>query len=440
MLTIFGNKSYCCDGISRRSFLSAGMLGMAGLSLPQMLRTRAEAAAAGSSLAETSVIFIELIGGPSQFETYDPKPEAPRECRGPFDVVTTKLPGVLFSELMQQQARVNDKVAIVRSVHHENNSHYASRHLTTTGLLGDETQENRAPGVGAVAARLRGPNVRGIPPYVNILRAEFGPYGRAAYLGSAYDPFAVGNPHRKDFQVKNLGLAKGLTMDRIEDRRSLLAGLDRTRGVLDTRGAAEAMDHFTHQAFDLVSGQRARAAFDIGRESPAVRDRYGRTTHGQSMLLARRLVEAGVTFVTVSLSGWDDHDRIEQRMGDRGPVYDKAIAALVSDLYERGLDRDVLVVSMGEFGRTPRINERVGRDHWGALMSVLFSGGGLRVGQIIGASNRKGEVPTDAAYRPEDVLAMVYRHLGIDPTITFNDFTGRPRHILDRRQLIQELM
>jgi len=440
MLTIYGNRTSCCDGLPRRSFLKAGFLGMAGLSLPQMLRVRAEAAAAGSSLAKTSVIFIELQGGPSQFETYDPKPEAPAEYRGPFDVVATKLPGVVFSELMQQQARVIDKLAIVRSVHHENNGHYASRHLTQTGHIGDGTQENQAPSAGSIVARLRGANARGIPAYVNVLRPEFGPFGRAAYLGNSYDPFTVGNPNNKDFQVRNLALAEGLTMSRIEDRRSLLGVFDRARRVLDQRRVAEAMDHFTYQAFDMVTGERARAAFDVGRESPTVRDRYGRSTHGQSMLLARRLVEAGVTFVTVSLSGWDDHGRIKERMGGRGPIYDKAVAALVTDLYERGLDRDVLVISMGEFGRTPRINKRAGRDHWGALMSVMFSGGGLRVGQVIGASNRKGEEPTDAPYRPENALAMVYRHLGIDPATTIDDFAGRPRSILDHRNLIEELI
>jgi len=440
MLTIFGNKAACCDGIPRRSFVKAGFLGMAGLSLPQMLRIRAEAAAAGSTLAKTSVIFIELQGGPSQFETYDPKPDAPAEYRGPFGVVPTKLPGVVFSELMPQQARVTDKLAIVRSVHHESNAHYASRHLTQTGHMGDGKQENRQPCAGSIVARLRGANARGVPPYVHVLRPEFGPFGRAAYLGGSYDPFTVGNPNNKDFQVKNLAMAKGLSMKRLERRRSLLGVLDGARRVLDKRGVADAMDHFTYEAFDMVTNGRARAAFEIDREPAALRDRYGRNTHGQSMLLARRLVEAGVTFVTVCLSGWDDHDKIKERLGNRGPMYDQAAAALVTDLYERGLDRDVLVVAMGEFGRTPRVNGRAGRDHWGALMSVMLSGGGLRVGQVIGTSSSKGEEPTESPYRPENVLAMLYRHLGIDTTTTFNDFTGRPQHILGRRGLIEELI
>ena len=440
MLTIFGNKTSCCDDIPRRCFLKAGFLGMAGLSLPQMLRIRAEAAATGGAPAKTSVIFIELQGGPSQFETYDPKPDAPAEYRGAFGVVPTKLPGVVFSELMPQQARVIDKLAIVRSVHHENNNHYPSRHLTQTGHLGDHSQENLQPSAGSITARLRGANVRGVPPYVHVLEPSFGPLGRAAYLGGSYDPFAVGNPNREDFKVKNLALAEGLTMNRLEDRQSLHGILDAARRVVDKQGVSQAMDHFTHEALDMLTSERARTAFEIDREPDEVRDRYGRNTHGQSLLLARRLVEAGVTFVTVCLSGWDDHNKIKERISNRGPKYDQAAAALVTDLYQRGLDRDVLVVSMGEFGRTPRINQRAGRDHWGALMSVMLSGGGLRVGQVIGTSSSKGEEPTESPYRPENVLAMLYRHLGIDTTTTFNDFTGRPQHILGRRGLIKELI
>jgi hypothetical protein len=307
--------------------------------------------------------------------------------------------------------------------------------------MGDGSQENRMPSAGSIASHLRGANARGVPPYVHVLEPSFGPFGRAAYLGNSYDPFRVDSLSKVDTQLKNLTLTEGLTTTRLNDRRSLLAKLDATRRLVDHGGVAEAMDEFSHRAFDMITGDRARNAFDLSQEDPHTRESYGAGDGiGQGMLLARRLVEAGVTFVTVCIQGWDDHNKIAERMGGRGPRYDRAMAALVNDLYARGLDRDVLVVSMGEFGRTPRINPRGGRDHWGALMSVALVGGGLRMGQIVGASDPKGQGPTKTPYRPENVLAMVYRHLGIDPAHTFNDHTGRPRHILDQRGLIHELI
>ena len=441
MITLLtGQRARCCDGIPRRSFVKAGFLGLAGLSMPQMLRIRAQAASAGKPLASTSVIFINLQGGPTQFETYDPKPEAPADYRGAFGSIPTRLPGVHFCELMPQQAKIADKMAIIRSVHQMGNSHYASLHLAQTGYPGDRFQENRMPSVGSIAARLRGANARGIPPYVSIIKQSFGPFGRAAYLGNSYDPLQIDNPSQPDAQVKNLALLEELTTSRLSDRRDLLGKLDAARRLVDQGGVGEAMDEFGHRAFEMVTGNRARDAFDVSKEDPAVRESYGDNRIGQGMLLARRLVEAGVTFVTVCVDGWDDHGKIAERMAGRGPRYDRAMAALVSDLYARGLDREVLVVSMGEFGRTPRINKRAGRDHWGALMSAALAGGGLRMGQVVGASDPKGQAPTRAPYRPESVLAMVYRHLGIDPAQTFDDHTGRPHHILSHRKLIHELI
>ncbi len=246
--------------------------------------------------------------------------------------------------------------------------------------------------------------------------------------------------YQSDFSVQNLTLVQGLNLDRLDERRHLLRSFDGARRIADAEGVADSIDDFTRQAFEMVTGDQARKAFDLTGESAATRDRYGRNTTGQSLLLSRRLIEAGVTFVTVRAGGWDDHSEIEKSMKQKGPAYDRGVSALVSDLYERGLDRQVLVIAMGEFGRTPRVNRNAGRDHWGNVMSVLLSGGGLRVGQVVGSSNSKGETPLDAPYRPEDVLMMAYRHLGIDCSATFNDFAGRPRHILDRRRLISELV
>lgn len=441
MLNFTGKPISCCDGTSRRSFLKVGALSLGGLSLPQILAARAEAAAGGKSLRNTSVIFIEQAGGPTHMETYDPKPDAPAEYRGPLGTVQTAMPGVFFSELMAEQAKIADRLAVIRSMHHDSGSHGTSSHLTQTGyyLRDRQNRENEMPCIGAMTAHVRGANAPGIPAYVSVPRQMR--YGEAAYLGKGYSPFVTGgDPNASNFEVNNLELNQVLDMARLDNRRKLLNDLDTYRRVADTRGVSEAIDQFTHQAFELVTGDRARRAFDIAAEDDKIRDRYGRNTTGQSMLLARRLVEEGVTFVTVRTGSWDDHVDVEKRMKDKGPDFDRGVAALVSDLHERGLDRDVMVVAMGEFGRTPRVNKSAGRDHWGQVMSVLMACGGLRTGQIVGSSNSRGEVPQDKPYRPENVLAVLYRHLGIDTSITFNDLSGRPRYVLEDRKLVEELV
>ena len=441
MLEIRGDAFTCCDAVTRRNFLRVGSLGLGALALPEVLRLRSAAAEAGSESGGTSVIFLELAGGPTHFETYDPKPEAPSEYRGPLGTVATRLAGVYFSELMSEQAKIADKLAVIRSMHHNSGSHGTSSHLVQTGyyLRDRQNRENEMPCIGSVAARVRGANATGIPAFVSIPRMMR--YGGAAHLGKGHNPFITGgDPNKKNFQVQNLSPAEQMTIERLDDRRRLLAALDSTRRVVDRRGVADALDDFSRDAFEMVTGPRARQAFDIQREDDKSRERYGRNTVGQSLLLARRLVEAGVTLVTVRVGGWDDHQQIARRMKQKGPAFDRGLAALITDLHERGMDRDVLVVGMGEFGRTPRVNKNAGRDHWGALMSVVMAGGGLKVGQIVGSSNSRGEVPKESPYRPEHVLAMVYRHLGIDPHMTFSDFAGRPRYVLERSELIGELI
>ncbi len=432
-----------CDGISRRSFVKAGLTGFIGLSLPEILRLKAHAAERGSSKQDTAIIFLELAGGPAQHETYDPKPNAPSDYRGPLNPVSTAVPGVQFSEFMKEQARVLDKMAIIRSIHHDSGSHGTSSHLTQTGyyLRDRQNRENEMPSIGCITSRVRGSNTDGIPAYVSLPRDMR--FGRAAWLGKGYNPFITArDADAKNFEVPNLTLLGGLTAARMRDRKALLANFDATRKIIDNNGVGDALDQYTQEAFEMVAGDTARNAFDLSQEDQKTRDRYGRTAFGQNILLARRLVEHGVTVASVRVTGpsWDDHRDLVKRMREKGVPYDRAFAALVEDLHERGLDKKVMVVAMGEFGRTPKFNRNAGRDHWGRVMSVALAGGGIKTGQVIGASDDQGGAPVDAPYRPENVLAMLYRHLGIDPAATFLDHSGRPRYILERRELISELI
>lgn len=426
---------------SRRSVLQAGLTGAFGLSLPGLLQQRASA---GLASRKTAVIYVEMAGGPTQHETYDPKPLAPAEYRGPLNAIDTAIPGVQFSEFMTEQAKVIDKLAVIRSMHHTNGSHGTSSHLTQTGyyLRDNQNRENEMPCFGSITTKLRGANEPSVPAFVSIPASMR--FGRAAWLGKGFNPFeTVKSADDKAFEVANLTLLGGLTNERLSDRRALLTGFGETRQLIDREGVADSIDQFTREAFDLVTGDRARTAFDISKESTETRARYGMNSLGQNMLLARRLVEHGITVVTVrasTLGSWDDHGNIADAMKRKGPGFDQAVATLVTDLHDRGLDKDVLVVCMGEFGRTPRINKSAGRDHWGQVMSVVLAGGGLKVGQVIGSSDSTGSVPKDRPYRPENVLAMVYRHLGIEPNHTFTDNSGRPRYVLEERGLIRELV
>lgn len=440
MLDAVSRSRPLSEGVSRRSLLHTGLAGMLGLSLPDLLRLQANGAEAGRK-REASVIFIELAGGPTQHETYDPKPNAPLEYRGPLAAIETSLPGEYFSELMVQQAKVADKLAVIRSITHDSGSHSTSAHLTQTGyyLRSPQNRENEMPSAGSITARLRGSSESGVPAYVSIPNSTR--FGRAAWMSRAYNPFeTVNNGDVDNFQVPNLTLNQGLTGNRLDDRRTLLTAFDASRKQVDNQGVADAMDQFTRQAFELVTGPAARKAFNLASEDPRIRAKYGLNATGQNLLLARRLVEHGVPFVTVRVNGWDDHGKIAQAMKAKGPAYDQGVAALVEDLYSRGLDKQVLMVCIGEFGRTPRVNASAGRDHWGQVMSVVMSGGGLRTGQIIGSSDRHGATPLTRPYRPENVLAMIYRHLEIDTTASFTDNSGRPRFVLERRELITELI
>ena len=371
-MTRHARKEFC-DGVSRRGLVQAGLGGIIGLSMPQLLKLRAATAAESESKVDrsldTAVIYLEQAGGPAQHETYDPKPNAPIEYRGPLSAVPTALPGYSFCELMPKQAAIADKLAVIRSIHHNSSSHGTSSHLTQTGyyLNDNQNRNNEMPCIGSYTMRMRGANAPGVPAFVSVPQSMR--YGHAAWLGKGNNPLETSrSADDKRFEVPNLTLLKGIDEGRLSDRRQLLSGFDAARRIVDNHGAAEATDEFTRQAFDMVTGDAARQAFAIDEESVATRDRYGRNSIGQNVLLAKRLVERGVTFVTVrvnTLGSWDDHNGIEKRMKAKGPALDQAIASLVTDLYETGLHEKVMVVAMGEFGRTPRVNSNAGRDHWG---------------------------------------------------------------------------
>lgn len=426
--------------LNRREILQLGASAVCGLALNDILRLRARAADAGEAVTNTAVIFVTLGGGPSQFETYDPKPDAPLEYRGSFQPIHTAVPGIRFCELLPRQAAIMDQLAVVRSVQHQQASHIAE-HIVETGfdlINFANARIGEMPSVGAVVSRVRGANRSGIPGYVSL--PQHHAYAGAHWLGAQHHHFGVNeDPNGPTFQVSNLAVTPDLKAARLNERRTLAQDLGRS-DLHDLAGTADALDVFSQQAFDLVTGERAQRAFDIGREAPQLRDRYGRNPLGQRMLLARRLVEAGVPFVTVRMFDWDDHEKLNAMMQHRAPMYDTAIATLIDDLAQRGMSRDVLVVAMGEFGRTPRINTMGGRDHWPSVNSVLFAGGRYRMGQVIGATDAIGGKVTAAPYGPQNIMSMVYRHLGIDPALTFPDYSGRPRYILDDREPIRELL
>jgi hypothetical protein len=445
-----------CDGVSRRAFLKVGTLGAAGLTLADSLRARTLAASTpGRPLADRSVILIWLDGGPPQHETYDPKPDAPAEIRGPLKAIPTAIPGACVSELLPNHARLLDRVSLIRSLHHDNGDHFAAAHWMLTGYLGSNSVNlaPQYPSAGSIIARIKGAKKPGMPAYVGLPHTHsvgIAPgYHGSAYLGSSYNPFnADGNPNAPGYHVPNLTLPIGVDARRMNERRGLLGALDQTRRAFDASGAAEGLDRFEQEAFSMVLGRAARDAFDLDKEDPRLRDRYTRHPWGQSAILARRLVEAGVRYVTLTFGGWDFHSSLEQGMHRVLPILDAVVGSLIEDLENRGLLESTAVIVMGEFGRTPRMNKKgvpgsdpvPGRDHWGNVMSVLVAGGGFARGQIVGASNSRGERPHIRPVRPQDLTATLYHRLGIDPETTFANRGGQPIKIGSNGQVISELV
>jgi hypothetical protein len=435
MLHWFGSRRRnTCDGSNRRDFLKVGALGMSGLALPDLLRARAAASTRGMPTRNTSVVWLWLGGGPTHVETFDPKMSAPTEFRSTVGAVQTCLPGVQLGGVFPKMARLADKMAFVRSFAHGNSGHGGGTHWVMTGYdfpPADNGQGQNKPGMGAILARHRGPNNSrtGLPTYVRIggILGD-GP----SWLGSAYGPFDSAGDARNNMNLQ-------VTLDRLFERRSLLRGFDTANRAIDRSGLMSGLDSFEVQAFDLLLS-RARETFDINREEPRTRDLYGTDSLAQQMLLARRLCEAGVGFVTIHYGGWDMHGQIAQGMRNLGPKVDQAVAAFIQDIHQRGLQDDILLVITGEFGRTPRINGSAGRDHWAPLSTLALAGGGLRMGLVVGESNSRAEVPKSRPISPQDLMATVFHVLGIPRDLQYTDPSGRPVPMINGGQVIQELV
>lgn len=441
----------------RRDMLRLGLLsGASGLSLPELFRLREASAAVRPSFKErsdTSVILLFCHGGPSHLDTYDLKPEAPAEYRGPYKPIKTNVPGMEISELFPLQAKIAHRFSLVRSVHHRHFDHQDGAQMFLTGRapLGIKPKPDY-PDFIAVAARMREEASRTLPPAIGLPPVEFSGPG---FLGPSYAPFRVqGDPDKASFVVPDLGASDAKSLARTARRLRIRSSVDDMRRDLLDSPQVASTDRFYQKAVDISTSSAAAKAFDLNQEPDKLRDRYGRNRWGQSFLLARRLVEAGVSVATVALYGignspahnWDDHSvnwNIFDVMTHRAPYYDQALTALIEDIYDRGLDKKVLVISTGEFGRTPKIeytNGRPGRDHYAYAMSILMAGGGMRMGQVIGSTNALGEHPDERPLPVGSFLETVYRHLGIDTAHEFVDNTGRPLRILDPAEPISELL
>lgn len=440
MLTLRGPASECRRGITRRDVLRVGALGLGGLTLAEVLRLQAQAATdrgLHGLKRGKSVIWIWLRGGASHIDSWDMKPRAPAEVRGEFRPIATNVPGIEICEHMPRQAAMMDRLAIIRGIK-SNDLGDHTPHYILTGF-GDR---GKRPSMGAVVSYLVGqpsglprqagslPHDSAIPPYVSTFKYS---YGEAHYTGTANSPFVPDGAG-----LKNLGLLRELNVKRLDNRRELLGQLDNLRRDMDSGGTFAGIDAFTQQAVEMVTSAKARNAFDLSKEPKAVHERYGK--YSQSMLMARRLVEAGVSVVTLKIGDWDTHEHNFRDMREQLPQLDQGFHALVSDLYDRGLENDVAVVMWGEFGRAPRISRIAGRDHWPEAGAAVVAGGGFQVGQVIGETDSQAARSKGKPYSPSNILANLYRHLGIDPAATIPGLDGRPMHILDDRELVRELI
>lgn len=430
MLTFQTGRQYRnCEGASRRDFLRLGTLGAGCLSLPRLLQAKNEAISEGRSIRSKSVIWVWLAGGPTHVETFDPKMTAPSEYRSITGEVQTPVAGMTLGGSFPQLAKLGDKLSVVRSFAHGSSSHGTGTRWVMTGYK-PPGRESIRPSIGSIVARLGGtfsPQT-GMPTYLRM--GSIGGDG-AAFLGPQYGPFSPSGQAAKNMRVS-------LPTDRIADRRELLGQLDQIDRDIDRTGKVRGIDGYEEQAFNLMLGQ-AKDAFGTKGEDKKTLDRYGRRI-GQNLLSARRLCEAGASFVTVSSGGWDMHSNVERSMKSRGAELDQGVSALIEDLHDRGMQDDVLVVVTGDFGRTPRINKRAGRDHWGNLCTLALSGGGLKMGQVIGRSSPKAEMPESSPVRPHDLVATIFDLFGIPLKQQIVDFQGRPMYLLENGTPIRELI
>lgn len=463
--------SPCPGPIKRREFLRIGLSGFASLSLPKLFQLRAQAAIENPK-DRTAVILVWLRGGASHLETYDPKPDAPSEFRGIFSPISTSVPGLQVCELLPRHAKIADKFTLLRSMAHTGGGHPAGSLQMLTGDPDSQDKEKPIfPDWMTVANFLRADRSRPLPNYVGVnpvTRYDNFTIAGAAYVNPSYGPFTVnGDPNDPQFEVPNIGFKDRAQGERLSERIGLKQSLDRLDRAVDQFGSMRAIDDFEAQALSLLTSPLAREAFDLNSEPDRTRDRYGRHQWGQQCLMARRLVEAGVEIITTTFDGplcgrvgnWDDHavnHHVFDALKFRLPYFDQAVSALIEDIYDRGLDKRVLVIVTGEFGRTPRIEKvpssgggvasgstgtvQPGRDHWPRAFSQLWAGGGIKTGGVIGATDKHGEEVVERLATPGDFLATIYRHLGIDAgQIAIPDFSGRPNLILPRGSPISEL-
>jgi hypothetical protein len=428
MLTLVGkNSSRDCAGSTRRDFLRVGTLGVAGLTLPNLLRAKALARVEGAEVKNKAVIWLWLSGGATHVETFDPKMTAPSEYRSITGESSTPIPGVTVGGTFPRIGSVADKMAIVRSFAHGSSSHGTGTQWVMTGY---NDRSDMRPSSGSIVANVRGTTnpVTGMPTYVrmNRIRSE-GP----GWLGTRYSPFDPSGQARKNMNASVLA-------ERFESRRELLNSLDRINRDIDHTGMIDGLDGFEQQAFELVLGG-SKDAFDINKEDAKTRTSYGKGL-GENLLRARRLVEAGCSFITLNYGGWDMHGGIAKGLKGRAQQMDQGVSALITDLEQRGMLDDTLVVITGEFGRTPRINKRAGRDHWGRLCTLALAGGGLRMGQVIGESSPKIEVPKTPTITPQDLMATVLHVFGIDHRIQIMSNQGRPTYLIEDGKPIPELV
>jgi hypothetical protein len=452
VLTLWGNKrTQLCDGLSRRDFLSVGTLGIAGLTLADLLRHRAQARSSGERDCK-AVIMVYLNGGPSHIDTYDLKPDAPPQYRGEFKPIHTNVPGIDICEHLPLQAKIADKVALIRNFKTVDRFHLPDQLLTGFTKFFSFDRDTR-PAFGSVLSKLYRGKDPVTPPYVtlNWYKSGFGTLlSDTAYLTSEHRPLDLGGTRQTQpvsinpvggLGIDNLTLHPDVSRDRLEDRKALLNSFDSLRRDLDPK--LPGMDRFTARALDMITSSKVRDAFDVSKEPDKTRQKYGRYT---TWLQARRLVEAGVSVVTLkqgpenSADEWDTHQSNFSKLRERLPAYDQSVYALITDLYERGLDKDVAVVIWGEMGRTPLVNKDAGRDHWPQAGFVFVAGGGFKMGQVIGATSPRGEHPVGGHYDPQNVLATLYGLFGIDPETTLPDHSGRPMYLLDERDVVKELV
>ena len=446
MLKIFGQSTNrFCDGISRRDFLRIGGLSMGGISLPQLLQAEE---LAGIRKSHKAVIMIYMAGAPPHQDMYDLKMDAPAEIRGPHKPIRTKIPGIQISEHMPHCARIMDKLIPIRSMYGSPSGDHDS-FICYTGRPVTNQPTGGWPSMGAVLSKLQGATDPAIPPFVGLApKAGHPPYGspgHPGFLGPMQGAFRPNGPGMDDMKLN------GLTLERLADRKALLTGFDQFRRQLDRSGIVEGMDDFSQQAMNILTSSKLMEALDISKEPESVRERYGKgdpKNYGdgaprncEHFLMARRLVEAGARCVTLNFGRWDFHSNNHSELLTHLPYFDQAISALVEDLHDRGLDKDVAVVAWGEFGRTPQINKDAGRDHWPQVGCALLAGGGMKSGQVIGATDRLGGEIKERGVHFGEVFATLYHQLGLDPNnVTVPDLTGRPQYLVSGWQPMPELI